>query len=726
MAPTTDFASRLSKLLQHLGQLPPQTPAHLQHLFIRVQRAKNQAENGEVKKGLELLVRLRGRLQELEEGLVELEMVGSEESSQWAELRREAETAREGLERELKNATSTIASALSSANLNGRHSRSSSVELPRRVPSTNEIVPTPAPPRTDLDAFLSRLEGTQPRSSPSQPSLSDRAHARAKALSDAYSLFLLSTSPSSVLPAGQTLHSIFRKAATSSSSRPSTPSTSISLSQRLSVQAHSAYFDDLSTKLADSTSPTKAREAWNQLCQDLADACLPLIPCRLGQGSIKRQVETLLLEKDNVKSKGAINIAAKGFETIQSLLQVLRQLCAPARDSQVSKLLERSHEEGSRKDLGQLVELVKDVLDLAKDMQEDLERFRNEVKLEMTREDDVLQAVREETGERERKMVREIVSDESEDKATNDDAVIRETTRRWARNESTTHDTETLTKEAVAEALVDALFRDQAIGPPPVPGSTTSSSLSHRMTALTNSVPPILYSTCPRLFELQNQFQALTILACLITIHSSSTSSTSSPRTSSDYIFRLWTILISEIPSLSTKTSSFSSTPTRLAHLSDEIISHLTEQGTSQLGEAEKGKVRSSVDRILKDQDPVFKLLRKRLRDGVKIGVVEALRKRERKLEEGATHGDGRQVPSDLRTGRKTKGMASTGAKASLFSLGKNRRISLREVLSVPHIKGYEALRVQVDETLKEKFVDVWEWMEEVWGDVLEWRELQE
>ncbi|GAA5969326.1 hypothetical protein JCM3765_001887 [Sporobolomyces pararoseus] len=715
------FSSHLVQLIRSLRQLPSQTPSHLQHLSIRVQRAKGQAEQGQGIEGLELLVRLRGRLEELEEGLNELQSAADDtERGKWSDLRNEARLAREGLEEELRKATATIANAVSSASSTGRHSRSSSTELPHRL---NSIYTASSPSTADLDAFLSLIQSK----SSSQPSLSSLAQQRAKSLSQAYSLFLLSTSPSSVLPPGQTLSSIFRNAANSpSSSFPHSSSTvANSLSQRLSTQAQKAYFDAIRTKL--SVSPF---EAWKTISQDLAEACLPLIPGRLGQGSVKRQVEDLLNVGTNEEKHKNWKLE-EGFETIQTLLGVLRKLCAPARDGQVSGILKNTESEQST---DRLMEIVRDVLELAKNMQEDLERFRKEVTVESAGDEDILEVVREEATERERKIIGEIVENEGSSRSEDVEREIRAATSNWSRRRTSSSLTveetsnSSISKEQIAEALVEALFEDQAVCVPPVPAAVVSSdpSSSHSHPSSLNTLPPIFYSTSPRLFEIQNQFQALTILACLTTILATQLPSSAAQTSLSDLIPRLWTILNSEIPSFSSSSTfpSTSDTPTRLAHLSDEIISNLDKSSSlsEPLDETGKEKIRKSVDRILRYQDPVFKLLQARLKEGLKASFVSSIQELSANGTEkrnGTEERRHEQVPTNLKTGRDVKGSAAE-RKRGLPSLYTRSRNAFE--MEVPQIKGYEKLSKEIQGTVQEKLVPVWEWMGEVWADVLEWK----
>ncbi|GAA5896121.1 uncharacterized protein JCM6883_001720 [Sporobolomyces salmoneus] len=743
------FASSLAQLLTQLRQLPSETPVHLQHLSIRVQRAKLQAEQGQAVEGLELLVRLKGRIEELEGGLDELSTV-DRDRGKWIELQNEAGKARRGLEEELKKANETINSALrvavasnsATTTLDHSHSRSSSTDRTRLVPSSSTTpAQLPETANPTLEAFLSKIESNPVPSHRQQQqlTLSSLAQERARSLSTAYSLFLLATSPKEVLPTGQTISSIFRNSSqtTTQAIRPSPTSQT--------------FYDKVRRKLEENP-----REGWKMIREELAKKCLPLIPSRLGQGSVKRSIQALLLTVDSTKTEEeedstlraeAEEVVEKGFWTIQTLLETLRRLCAPVRDSQIASVLDTIIKDGTSS-VDRFVKVVQKVLELASDMQQDLDRFRSELKPELTSEDDIVEAVREEAREREKKIVRELVSHELGLGSEDVDGAIRKETREWIRRRrGGTEDTNAegkrkITKEEVAESLVDSLFQDASVSIPPLPPSPTPSPTpsSTTKTISTNALPPIFYSTSPRLFQLQNQLQALTILACLLTILSSfptpSSSSSSYPvsntTTTENLVARLWTILNSEIPTFSSSSSSSSSEaaeeetiPTRLAHLSDEIISHLNLNLTESTGKEKKEKVKDSVDRILRYRDPVFKLLRNRLRDGIRAGIIESLRRREERRE-GEGEGGGNRVPGELRTGR--TGQTTSDRKSSIKFLHSSllddtttttRRIKLE--VKVCEIKGYEKLGKEIKETLEEKLEPVWEWMESVWSDVLEW-----
>ncbi|GAA5889183.1 hypothetical protein JCM5296_005826 [Sporobolomyces johnsonii] len=742
------FATRLARLLTQLRQLPPTTPSHLQHLAIRVERARSQAETGEGPDGLELLVRLRGRLHDLKDGLAELASGTSgsgNDLAMWSRLRDEANLAVQELDHEMRDAT-TAAISHAAESSSSRHSRTLSAERPRRVPSVAPASSRTAP-SAELDAFLARAA---PR--PPPPSLSTKAAERAKALSDAYTLFLLSTTPESVLPPGQSLSSIFRTA-----SRPSSPSSS-SFSSRVEQQAHQAYFDSLEATLSSpSSSARDKRAAWARLCADLADAVLPLVPSRLGGGSVKQQLETTLRSAGN----GEDWTLDEAASTLRAVLQALEQLCAPARDAQVRDLLSPVTSPSSSLSPSTLVDLVRSTLALAEQMSTDLRTFRRSAVAQLASEEELREVVKEETAERERRIVRELLGGRGmgEKEA---DREVRKETKRWAREktgearadgEGDDDDNAPVSRNGVASALIETLFEDVAVQLPSFSDDGPSSSSNDQPTP-NNPLPPIFFVPSPRLFEIQNTFQAIVILACLVTVvgppPSPARASDESHSTPNDYVSRLWTILQSEI--IPAPPSSLSDVPadrdttssaTRLAHLSDELIAYRLSLAPSSSSssspldatEPERTRIRSAVERILRYEDPVYRLLKERLKVGVKAAFVAAVTVTDTAAARSRSEQDGRSntstpLPLKLRTGRSVGvGRRLEEDEVSSSSRSRSRsRFAQRESVrvQVPPIRGFErpsSLAERVQETVEGRLVgEVWRWMEGVWGGVLGWQ----
>ncbi|GAA5841844.1 hypothetical protein JCM3766R1_005587 [Sporobolomyces carnicolor] len=723
------LADRFSQLFRHLGQLPPDAPVHLQHLVIRVQRAKNQAQQGQGVEGLELLVRLRGRLEELAEGLDEL-LQGEENDqsrSQWLQLKGEAEKARRDLDRELRKVDSTASTRPQDT-------------IPPAIDPTRRAITRTELDRANFEAFVARMSETKTLKDSQRASLSSLAQRRAKALSTAHSLFLLATSPSTVLPSGQTLSSIFR----GRNHAPNPPSRPI---DKVSSRLSEGTMGDLEAKLSPYSAIDGSREeAWTMICRILRGACLPLVPERLGNGSVRREVQNLLEGPTSTTTTGESGVSGFDWETVfgklQTLVGVLRKLCAPVRDPTVAQLLEALKVRDGNAAKG-LVAVVASILALAETMQADVESFGKGFKVESMTETDLVEAVRDEARERERKAVRQLLHDETDSDIASIDGEIRLRTTTWVQCNSKIRDKlrdrpsecGSVTREQVAATLVDSLFSEKAISIPPLAPRETTSATAVSSPDDSNPLPPIFYSTSPRLFELQNQFQALAIVACLSSVLVPSTPPITPVPTVSEkpsVVSRLWTIVNSEAASSSSPHSSPPPTPTRLAHLSDEIIAHLDDSDKDgQISPERKTMIRNSVDRILRYQDPVFKLLHGRLRQGVLESLLTALQlQRERRgaatTGAGGGSSDSRQVPTSLRTGRALipTATSSTTKKRppSLYTSEHDGSHKDRFELSMSRsIKGYEKLDREVLEIMADKFGPTWEWMEHVWSDVLGW-----
>ncbi|GAA5832321.1 hypothetical protein JCM11251_006409 [Rhodosporidiobolus azoricus] len=768
----SSFSTALHRLLNHLRDLPSSLhPLHssLQRAAIRLSRAVSALQDPRADaKGVELLVRLRGRLQELEEAVIEAETADvplSNDRTSWSMLRSEAAQAQDELERAVREATNQ---AVQAATGNGSHSRTPSMELPRRVPPPSSST---AATKAELDAFLSR---TSSRSAFGPPSADATAAARARQLNEAFTLFLLSHSPSSVLPPGQTISSIFRQTRSLPSASSPSRGEPGSLESRISTQLHQAYFDSFaaiftlssssSPSSATSTSPSEQEKltAWTRLAADLSSAAVSLIPSRMRASDPSRfrnareELENLLLAPG---AAGTFN-ARKALETVKATVELLQQLCAPARDADVRLLLSGlfsalTPSASPAEVAASLVPLIRRVLTLTSDMASDVDRFKRDMATELASEGDLRQVVLEEAAERERKVVKEWVGGEEE---------VRRATREWVQARTGGKPSEArLKKEEIAAALMESLFSDTAIALPSLSSSAPYSRAANSPSAVgatsdttlppppatPNLLPPPLLVPSPFLFTLQNRLQALVILACLVTLAAPSPPGVDSKKVEEEQdrlVQRVWTILQADIPSPASFVAGLAAEQgrdevTKIAHLADEVLSYrrnlsalssTTATSIPTMSGEETTRLRSSVDRILRAEDPVYKLFKGRLKQGVKEGVVSALT--------GAGAGGARRtpmVPTQLQSGRRAPGTV-----ASSSSSLPTRSASPAVILLCP-LKGFDRppfLREKVQETIQNALFGplrnedtgeeadgggggAWRWMEEVWGEVLGWAE---
>ncbi|GJN90312.1 hypothetical protein Rhopal_003321-T1 [Rhodotorula paludigena] len=715
----SSFAVRLDRLLDQLRTLsssPSDDPSsRLQRLVVRTERAYSALRDAGTPAPAELFVRLRGRLEELGDGLLDAQSAAGETggSPSWAQLFTEAGQVLRDVEELLQGTSGAHTSASKS------HSRTPSVDLPRRMPTSQPVLSASTSAAADLDAYLASSART--RTSPtSSASPTPVAFARATALSEACSLFLLAHDPTNVLPPGETLRSIFRSHNVPTEAADKSAEPSASLESRISTQLHRAYFDSFAALFAPGSSASSADklEAWSRLAQDLQDAALPLVPSRLktddGSGVSARDD----LSRALAPSTAAAWEPKVALEAVERVVHTLSRLCAPARDAEARSLAADASAAAQGAAGGsQLVALVQRTLELARGMDDDMRRFRRGVAGELAGEDDLREVVREEAGARERTVVLEWFGGK--------EGVKSETWRCCARALGReVGETGEVVKEDVAAALAATLFADDSIALPPFDASSADSSAP----APPNLLPPILLVPSPRLFDLQNRFQALVILACLATLAGPAPPSTAAEQPAA-LVSRLWTILESEFappaPSPAQLASSSSPpasepSPTRLANLADELIAYRRRSADATAspppGEEEAARMRASVDRVLRTQDPVYKLFKGRLREAVGAAMRDAV-----SAAEGARGEPVQRVPTGaMRSGREVARGGTPRAKGAERA---QRRV--RDVrMVVP--KGFEAptvLREKVEETVRERLVqEVWGWVEEVWGGVLGWK----
>lgn len=738
------FAVQLDALLLDLRSLPSpsqsprQAPVqHIQHAAIRLERAYAELKHAGTHAPATLFIRLRNRLDELAAALDDAH--SASESPSWDKLAKDTRQVVTSVDDLLATSTSTAAPTPTSS-----HSRTPSADLPRRLPA-QQPAPANASPAADLDAFLSTAAGKPPPTTAN--GASPLAAARARALSELHTLFQLSTSPSSVLLPGQSLRSIFRSSLPPPDAAVAAPSEPTSLEDRISSQLHRAYFDSfaatLSSSSSSSASTAEQHAAWTRLAQDLRDAVLPLVPSRLktpgGSQPLRAHLEATL--RASAASGGATAFDARAaLKAVRECVDALGRLCAPARDDAVRSLadeIDRALAGPASDSSSALVDLVRRTLKVARGMERDVRRFRAGAVVHLASEAELSGVVREEAGARERALV--------EGWCGGADGVRRET-RGWcaralgrAQSDSEGAGDAGASKEDVAAALVETLFSDKAVALPPFASSDSSAPHDDASSDPApppppppgNLLPAILLAPSATLFELQNRLQALTILACLLILSPSADPA------------RLWALLESEVapptappPGANGEEAAprdpvSEPSPTRIAHLADELLPRAGPSPPPAKADAdadaEARRLRAAVERVLRYEDPVWRLLHGRLRDAVKGAVVGAVRG---DAAQALTEGQEREqpaVPPQLRTGRTLRGTPAVAARATRGARDDEAQqaAARRRVVDLPPVKGFDAplLRDELRRTVQDRVVgDVWGWVEEVWGEVLGWR----
>ncbi|GAA5990116.1 hypothetical protein JCM10908_005827 [Rhodotorula pacifica] len=812
------FAVTLDKVLSELNRArSPSHPApdsassgstanlvaHLERAIIRLERAYTALKDAGSHAPIELLIRLKGRAQELLEALLEQD-APSTTTTTTKDVAQLAQQVVEQIEQHLSAAAQTDGTPIPpQTSGGGRHSRtpsSSSIsDFPRRVPASTQPEQSSATPQSSVSTPVSA------RLSPGPDNVDERtlrAHERAKELSNCYTLSRLAAG---VLPAGKSLSSLLRATRNAEGSATSNAvadaeaeATSLSLEDRIKAQLRRAYFDSFrpifSTR--DSSRQAEQTAAWARLAQDLLDATLPLIPSRMRAdltlyppaappsvsasvtsppASMRSAVGSDMLSPLATENDHATLVEAEGIARLGRLVRVLQRLCAPARDGDVRLLLdtikssihvlEAASPNGTAAAAtapSKLVDLVQQTLDLAEAMKADLDRFHTGVRTAMTdsmSDKDLREVIKDEQARRERTVVIQWYGSEEH---------VRQATWRWcsavlmeALASDAAETDRSVSREDFVRALVEMLCSQQAVALPPLQdagldadsastGLSTAPATQNRAPASqqqqeaprhsrANVVPPPLVVLAPLLFELQNQLQAIVVLACLsvlvASVEPAASSATTAEQTGArDGLFRrLWTILDASIDrprsprhvsgdNLATISpeAALPDEATRLANLADEILAHLTSREPSGGGvEAQhvvvnsaalEQRVRSGVDRILRYEDPVWRLLSNRLKVGIETALLESIR-----FGRSGPAGQPQQIPSHLQTGRlRSSATSQPVSQASQTGLYK-----------MQPIKGFEAPAFLADKVqdlaMQKLFGEVWVHVETVWCDVLNW-----
>ncbi|BGP01486.1 hypothetical protein RTG_02721 [Rhodotorula toruloides ATCC 204091] len=704
------FAVHLDRLLVQLRDLPSSSPPRLAHLTIRLERAYADLRAVGTPAPAELFIRIRSRLQELGEGLREARSAGVEAGGavSWEQL--DADT-RE-VERDL---VGLLERSAGTASTGGGHSRTPSADLPRRIPAPPQLpTSTPVHPPSHAAAPPRTSNATDP------PATSPVRPVSPSIFNPAFLSYHLCIEASALIPEERSMGGMLREILFAPSDAPDALDR---LRGRVAEQFKRAYFEPFEATLSSDTSTAAEKaKAWDGLWHDVKDAALPLAEMYLevkeGEDSAKRfrqeaEAPLALAGQDGFDASAAL-------ARLESIVGVLKRYSVP-RGEMVSAILDniisaKSSSNPSRN----LVDLVRQLLELVNKLEEDLRASHNRLMQNKSflSDADIERVAQEQMRSKAHAEERRVISE-----VFGGTAGVVAVTRVWLSQEvgpdGPLGESTVLPKDLVANSLVEMLFKDQAVD-------------FHNEQ---NCPPPIFFIPLFALVYLQNQFQALIVLACLATLVGSTpapscTSSISAPDNLTPFVERLWTILQSEIgptalrrtPMAGDPSSNAPPSATRIANLADEVISHrrtmLVASGAT-LSSEEEARLRAGVERILRYEDPVYKLLKGRLKASVEAALVDFATQ----VPGGEAGAAGSSsAPSGLRTGRSSQNppapFAALRDVLSKLSPGPPPR-----TLQLQPAKGFERpafLREKVEEVVRTRLIaNVWEWMEESWSDVL-------
>ena len=309
---------------------------------------------------------------------------------------------------------------------------------------------------------------------------------------------------------------------------------------------------------------------------------------------------------------------------LRDALVTLRQRCAPVRDATIDGILHRiDHRSSSAfaKELAELlVDVIRSTLELSIDMRND---YSNAV-LATASEQELANMVATMAETQEQGLVLELWGS---------DEIMREA---WARWMDDFHPADPALQPQPEQywilRLIQSLGKPHAVtsklvGPAQEITKNSKDNRDHgssqkRTPEPPNMLPPQFLFSGPAILRLQNHIQALTIAASLRSLVPGPRLATNPPPlqpqtndmaspASWTFIERIWALLESEIG-----TTDDGPSETKIINFADEVImahGSALPPGVTTLDPQLEQKLRETVDRILRTDDPVFILLQKRL-----------------------------------------------------------------------------------------------------------------
>ncbi|KAK4047395.1 hypothetical protein OIV83_005442 [Microbotryomycetes sp. JL201] len=226
--------------------------------------------------------------------------------------------------------------------------------------------------------------------------------------------------------------------------------------------------------------------------------------------------------------------------------------------------------------------------------------------------------------------------------------------------------------------------------------------------SIVNFVPPFFLVTSPRLLLAQLEMEAATVVACLVALFGnellSSISTTSSESTSSTTVAtRLWVLLMDAAKERDSTPES-----TKVTHLADELV-----RASQVAAEAEGGRifdrqaVLDKLERVLRYEDAVFKLLKRRLEERVQARVtMHVLDKLGLKTAQTSQVG----TVASMKT---ASDWVKTSPSSPGLSINENEWQDIK--LEEP-VKGFELVNAGVESTIRELVITI-VWSARVWFD---------
>ncbi|KAF8135709.1 hypothetical protein EV363DRAFT_805037 [Boletus edulis] len=525
-------------------------------------------------------------------------------------------------------------------------------------------------------------------------------------LNNAYFLHILATDPAQVLPPGKSLLSVMSRShiAPDGDTKPT-------LHSKVEHIVHNAFWDEAVNTLSN-PEPSAQLSRLKLLYGDLHVALSPLLP--------PKHFVLVALSSPLSPTSSPLDSA---IAHLREVLASLRQRCAPARDQEIEALQRSLDDPPVRSShpvaLATLVaETSKNILKLSEVMKDDLSEFILGSMTEQQLKSVVAKQAKTTEGE--------IVID-----IWHRDGIMQEWASWLDKLQPSAHlssisaEPRFLWIVRIVQALGSSSpvscplpSRTVQISPTGSTGDDNNKETAESSTPNLNTLPPVFFFSAPTLLKTQNYLQALVIAASLGVL-ARLPAPTRPSHTSSDtpdpdsFMSRIWTLLRAEIA------GEPDAGDTKLINLADEVVRARMQASEmpstpASLSKEDETTLRAAVDRTLRYEDPVYKLLQRRLLTELSSALVK-------RRQEDATRNVGTGAgPATLRTGR-------DGERA-----GKRPRLVLdpedmdelwtpsRSSRTVADLKGFEdpVLSRATAEVFEQVDSCLW-WVERTWSDVI-------
>ncbi|KIY50324.1 hypothetical protein FISHEDRAFT_39855 [Fistulina hepatica ATCC 64428] len=430
------------------------------------------------------------------------------------------------------------------------------------------------------------------------------------AVNQAYFLHVLAVEPGKIVPPGKSLLSMMTNQGDQvfpNHSQSDREKATAAVHNRVESIVHTAFWNQ-ATEALSSSSPSIQVARLKGLFNDVLEAAIPLFPPN-------HQAIQLLSSPLPPTSSPLLTTV----HMLRDILCSLKERCAPIRDSQIDELLSKlddplppslgsDHTSSSGSDnheyhspfASRIVEVFRSCISLIDDMKADLNQFV----LGAMSEDQLCTVVVEQAMNRERQLILDVVGRSRLDTAweswlseyLQDEATPTPRSKWMSRLVKALHSADPISCNLAQYLSDNDIHASQDVVTPP------------------NNLPPHFFFCSPSLFYIQNYLQALVIASSLrVLVHIPS----GHPH---DFVERVWGLLKAEIDEVDTDLSSLSSGgETKITNLVDEVIRCRQQYG----GEVVAQELRDAVERTLRTDDPVFRLLQKRELQWVEKGIEQ-------------------------------------------------------------------------------------------------------